>query len=69
MALHQHIRGYKIGSDLSWIVQQLRPSFFFFLFSFVYSVRSLCPDVHIKVRRIMLKARSHENVHGGHCCT
>lgn len=29
-------------------------------FCFPYSVRSLCPDVHIKVRSIMLKACSHE---------
>lgn len=65
MTPHQHIRGYKIGNDLSWIAKQHMPLFFFF----VYSVCSLCPDVHIKLSSVMLKAWSRENVHSGHCCT
>lgn len=69
MALHQLIRGYKSGSDLSGMRSNSGQHF---LFCFAYCVRLHCPDVHIKERGIMLKAcsfTSHENVSSRYCCT
>lgn len=71
MALHQLIRGYKSGSDLSRMWSNSGHLSFFF-FCFAYSVSLLCPDVPIKERSIMLKAcsfTSHENVRSRYCST
>lgn len=57
MALHQLIRSYKSGSDLSWMWNNSGHLFFFpFFFCFACSVGLLCSGVHVKESNIVLKA-------------